>query len=239
MPLTAPEQLILELINRARLDPLGEAKRDGIDLNQGLTAGTLGAQVREVLAPDAALATAADRHSLWMLDTDTFSHTGANGSTPVQRVQAAGYALTGAWKCGENIAANGSTGAISLDAIAAQQHHDLFLSPLHRENILDDVYRQIGVGQVAGAFTDATGTTFNAAMLTEDFARAGTPVFVTGVAYADRDANHFYSIGEGRAGVVLSANGASTGTESAGGYALARSAAAAATVCSATRATTS
>lgn len=230
MPLTAADQLILELINRARLDPLGEARRDGIDLNQGLAAGTLGAQVRQVLAPDAALATAADRHSQWMLDADTFSHTGANGSTPAERVQAAGYVLTGAWACGENIAAQGSTGPISLDAVAAQQHHDLFLSPLHRENILDDDYRQIGVGQVAGAFTDATGKTFNSAMLTEDFARASTAVFVTGVAYADRDATHFYSIGEGRADVVLSAGGASAITAAAGGYALALSATPAQTV---------
>ena len=36
---TAREQLMLELVNRARLDPLGEARRFGIDLNQGLGSG--------------------------------------------------------------------------------------------------------------------------------------------------------------------------------------------------------
>jgi hypothetical protein len=33
---TAQEQLFLELVNRARMDPLGEAARFGCDLNAGL-----------------------------------------------------------------------------------------------------------------------------------------------------------------------------------------------------------
>ena len=38
---TPQEQLMLELINRARMDPAGEAARQGISLNQGLAAGTI------------------------------------------------------------------------------------------------------------------------------------------------------------------------------------------------------
>lgn len=36
MTISAAEQLLIELINRARLDPLAEAQRLGIDLNAGL-----------------------------------------------------------------------------------------------------------------------------------------------------------------------------------------------------------
>ena len=46
------EQLMLELVNRARLDPLSEAKRLGIDLNKNLAPGTLNGTPRAVLAPN-------------------------------------------------------------------------------------------------------------------------------------------------------------------------------------------
>ena len=36
---TAREQYMLELINRARLDPKGEASRYGISLNEGVSSG--------------------------------------------------------------------------------------------------------------------------------------------------------------------------------------------------------
>ena len=48
--ISAQKQLMLELINRARLDPLGEAALYGIDLNQGLTAGTIPSAPKEPLA---------------------------------------------------------------------------------------------------------------------------------------------------------------------------------------------
>lgn len=76
---TAREQLILELINRARMDPLGEARRYNIDLNEGLRPGTLNGTPKQVLAMNGQLNDAADSHSRWMLDTDSFSHTGVGG----------------------------------------------------------------------------------------------------------------------------------------------------------------
>ena len=39
MSLTAAEQYLLELINRARLDPVAESQRYGLTLNAGLPAG--------------------------------------------------------------------------------------------------------------------------------------------------------------------------------------------------------
>ena len=52
---TAQEQLVLELINRARLDPAAEAARFGIALNEGLPAGTISTAAKQPLAMDDAL----------------------------------------------------------------------------------------------------------------------------------------------------------------------------------------
>ena len=51
MSMTAADQYILELVNRARLDPAGEAARLGIDLNEGLAAGTISATPKDPYAP--------------------------------------------------------------------------------------------------------------------------------------------------------------------------------------------
>ncbi|MFV0359861.1 CAP domain-containing protein [Tropicimonas sp.] len=217
--LTAAEQYLIELINRARLDPLGEAARYGIRLNDDLPAGTLSGGSRQVLAPNSALAEAATNHSKWMLDNDVFSHTGAGGSRSYQRMDSAGYDFTGAWSAGENISVRGSTGSISLNGAIESHHRGLFLSAGHRVNILRDNFQEIGIGQVAGKF-EQDGKTYNSSMLTENFARSGNSVFLTGVVYDDLNNNRFYTIGEGRSGTVFSANGQSTKSMSAGGYAL-------------------
>ncbi len=47
---TAQEQLMLELINRARLDPAAEAARQGIALNSGLAANSISTAAKQVLA---------------------------------------------------------------------------------------------------------------------------------------------------------------------------------------------
>ena len=225
MSLTAAEQLLIEYVNRARLDPLAEAQRYGLaDLNDGLAPGTLSATAKQVLAPNTALEAAADAHSAWMLATDTFSHTGAGGSSPSQRMTAAGYALTGAWSTGENIAWWGTTGSVNLAAAIDTHHRGLFLSAGHRANILNDSFAEIGVAQQQGSFA-YNGTVYNSSMLTEDFAHAGSAVFVTGVAYDDADHDRFYGIGEARQGVRFEIPGGSAATTAAaGGYALATAA---------------
>ena len=110
MGLSAAEQYLLELINRARLDPQAEANRYGVGLNSGLQSGTIDTQAKQVLAPNAQLEAAALGHSNWMLDADTFSHTGSGGSSPGARMTAAGYDFTGSWTWRENLAWTGSTG---------------------------------------------------------------------------------------------------------------------------------
>lgn len=218
--LTAHEQLLLELVNRARLDPTGEAARYGITLDQGLSPGTLAGGSRDPLAPNDLLNDAALGHSSWMLANDVFSHTGAGGSTPSQRMTAAGYVLSGSWTTGENIAWVGTTGSVDLEEFTLAIHRNLFLSPGHRTNMLAEGFREVGIGIDTGVFTD--GGDWNAVMATENFARSGSSYFLTGVIYDDADGDAFYDIGEGQGGVGVAAPGtAGDTTGAAGGYAVA------------------
>ncbi|MGQ0672332.1 MAG: M10 family metallopeptidase C-terminal domain-containing protein [Hyphomicrobium sp.] len=218
---SAYEQLLLELINRARLDPLGEAQRLGIDLNSGLAPGTIDGSAKQVLAGNSLLNDAAGAHTDWMLATGIFSHTGAGGSDPGQRMSAAGYQFTGTWRTGENINWSGTSGAIDLNVSTRDAHDSLFRSAGHRENLLNDDFREIGAGVSTGVRQG-----LNATMTTEKFAKSGDSVFVTGVAYNDFDNDGFYDIGEGQGGiaVTVSQNNAVIGgdvTETAGGHATA------------------
>jgi Ca2+-binding RTX toxin-like protein len=228
MALTAAEQYLLELINRARLDPAGEAARYGIDLNAGLAAGTISTASKQVLAPNALLENAAIGHSQWMLAADVFSHTGSGGSQPWDRAAQAGYGWSGV---GENISWRGSTGTLDLNAAIAAHHQSLFLSTTgHRQNMLNGSYQEIGIAQEYGSFTQS-GRSYNSSMLTELFGRpAATTAFLTGVIYSDTDRNSFYSIGEGVGSATIAAQGKSVASAVAGGYALALTAASAVAV---------
>ena len=101
MPATALEQMLLELINRARLDPAAEAARFGIDLNEGVAPNTISAVSKQPLAMNEALLSAARAHSQDMIDRDYFAHDTPEGVTPFQRIANAGYSAIAA---GENIA---------------------------------------------------------------------------------------------------------------------------------------
>jgi len=200
--MTDAEQLMLELINRARLDPATEAARYGIDLNKDLTPGRISSAAKQPLAPNDLLRSASRDHSDWMLAQDVFSHTGEGGSSPGQRMTAAGYSFTGSWTWGENISWQGTTGTIGLAQFIKSQHQGLFLSAGHRVNTLNDNFRELGVGSVAGVFT-VNGTHYNALMTTLGFAKSASALFVSGVIHQDSDLDSFYSIGEGRAGVQV------------------------------------
>jgi Ca2+-binding RTX toxin-like protein len=210
---TAREQLMLELVNRARLDPAAEAARFKIKLNQGLDDGTLNAKTKAPLAMNGLLIDAARDHSEWMLDTDTFSHTGQGGSSAGDRMEDAGYVFSGAWTWGENISWRGTSGAPNLTAFIVEQHKSLFLSPGHRTNILNADFREIGVGQQQGEFDG-----FNASMVTQKFAATGTARFLTGVVYDDKSGDDFYSVGEGDGGVRVGVGGKATSSNAVGGY---------------------
>ena len=215
MTMSAADQYMLELMNRARLDPAGEAARYGIDLNQGLGPGTITTGSKQVLAPNDLLVSAATQHSMWMIQTDTFSHTGINGTQPWDRASLEGYSWS---SIGENIAWVGSSGSVDLLSSINALHENLFLSAGHRQNLLNDSFREVGVSVETGVFT--SGADYNAVMATQLYGLSGSAVFLTGVAYTDSDLDLFYSMGEGRGNVVFTAQGQSDTTEAAGGYAL-------------------
>jgi len=216
MTLNAHEQYILELINRGRLDPLAEAARFGIDLNQGLAPGQIGGQTQQVVAPNSQLEAAAYAHSIWMMQANTFSHTGSGGSRVFDRITGAGYDFNGPYQTyGENLAYGGNTGGIDLNVQAEIRYNDLFLSPGHRKNTLNEGFREVGLAHEQGMYNQ-----YHASMLTENFATSGTEHFITGVAYNDNNNNDFYGIGEGRSGITIQADGGSVTTPGAGGYGL-------------------
>jgi serralysin len=223
---SASEQYMLELINRARLNPLGEANLFGIDLNAGLNANTISSDSKQPLAFNFLLIDAARSHSQWMLDTDTFSHTGVNGTTSRQRMTNAGYQFTGSWVSGENIAYKSTTATINVTDFTTDIHQNLFLSSGHRANILKSDFREIGLGNLTGDYGG-----YNALMVTQDFAKSGSNIFLTGVTYNDFVLeDDFYTIGEGLGEITITAVRQSDNTSystlslMAGGYQMALSA---------------
>jgi serralysin len=229
---TAQDQYMLELLNRARLNPQAEADRllKG-NLNEGLTAGTITATAKQALAFNLNLFNAAQGHSQWMLANNTFSHTGANGTSSSTRVTNAGYTWSPTGATGENIAWQGTTGTADLTTFVGQEQDALFADLTvagrgHRTNMLNANYREIGISAIAGPFTSG-GTTYSSVMTTQDFGTDATNsnAFLTGVVYTDGVTNDdFYTVGEGLGNITITAvgNGQTiTGTSmTAGGYSL-------------------
>jgi len=220
--LTAREQLMLELINRARMDPKGEADRLDVTLSKGQ------GKAVQVLAGNDILKTAAYNHSAWMLLNDDFTsieHKGSKsfiGATAIDRMTAYGYGVSGKHAYGENVSWVGSIGKVpDFTAAIIEQHESLFAGHYSRGRLLKASFQEAGIGQQAGNFTEG-GDTYVASMVTQDFIRSGAKVFITGVVYSDVVVNNdFYDVGEGLAGVKVSARGAhadKTGT--GGGYEL-------------------
>lgn len=216
---TAHEQLMLELVNRARTNPSAEAARLGIGLNDGLAPGTIDTQPKPPLALHPALIAAARAHTGWMLANEVFSHTGTGGSTSHDRMVAAGFDFSGSWSSGENIALGQTTGTVSLTSQTIARHDSLFRSAVHRVNICGTATNRIGLGIISGEFDG-----WNAVMVTQDFAGSGAypETLVTGVVYEDKNGDGFYDPGEGIPGVVVKPEGGDwqAKSSSSGGYAV-------------------
>lgn len=188
---SAEEQYMLELMNAERAKVGAQPLAFDLDLNE-----------------------AAELHSEWMIAADVFSHTGAGGSTPTGRDQAAGYKLTGSWATGENIAWASLRNPAGLQDEVQLLHANLMNSPGHKANILNANYREVGVGFETGEYQGWQG-----AFATQSFAKSGSTVALTGVAYTDKDGDHGYDPGEGLAGVKVTAIGAGGATYTAATYA--------------------
>lgn len=171
------------------------------------------------LAFDGDLNEAAEGHSAWMIATDTFSHTGANGSSAGDRMTAAGYAFSGSWAWGENIAWVSTRAPAGLQDEVDLLHTNLMNSAGHRANLLSGTFREIGIGFEVGQYGSYEG-----AFVTQNFALTASNPFLTGVAFDDLDGDLRYDIGEGLGNLTVSvrndASGAqvSTTTAGAGGY---------------------
>lgn len=213
------ERVVLDLVNRARADPAGEAARYGIGLNAGLPDGTISEEPKQPLAMSARLSEAARGHSAWILEADEFSHEGRGGKDGYDRIVESGYPLSGIWEIGENLALR-EDGA---DAEVAEEiHRGLFLSPSHRRNLLNPDFDEIGIGVSRGEFRFGDGSVQRSAVATQKFATSGgTPgPLVTGSVFYDLDGDGRYSPGEGVPGIgvgvpLVGAEGVTTG---AGGF---------------------
>lgn len=107
---------------------------------------------------------ASEDHSQWMLDTDTFSHRGQDGSSSRDRIEDAGYELEGSWRTAENIGWQSERGAPGIADDVRDIHESLMASPGHRANLLNPELEDIGIGVEVGDFQG-----FEAVMITQNF----------------------------------------------------------------------
>jgi uncharacterized protein YkwD len=158
---TKHEAYMMRLVNEARADAGVRQLRFDRDLNQ-----------------------AADWHSNWMLRTDNFSHTGVNGTRVADRVEMAGYDLTGSWAVGENLAVRQVGGRAGLWDDVRALHAMLMDSASHRQNLLSGKYDEGGISIVMGEFRGVT-----ALMATQNFGRTSADdVRASRAVEADADA---------------------------------------------------
>ena len=220
---TAYEEYFLALINRARQDPVAEATRLGITLNEGLPAGTWAPGARQPLALNDNLQASIEGHIADELAHNYFSHTGSDGSTPQQRIDASGYA--GWTTIGENLALEYTTGAINLLQFVTDEYQNLFIDTSeagrgHRVNIVNGNFAEVGSAVQSGKYSGQ-----NAVQTGNDFGLRPGNSFLTGLVFTDSvTANNFYDVGEGIGAVSIDISGAGTfhtTANSAGGYQIA------------------
>lgn len=235
------EQYYLELINRARADPDAEVNRlagfkwDGApDLNEGIAPGTISNVPKPPLAFNRKLLNAASDYTDVLLANEAFTHF-FNGTNPSSRMKAAGYFFQAPSGSSENIAWTAAFPNNPLNASAVEQHHrGLFIDRGyagrgHRINLMDPDLREAGVAiRKDKNGVSAGGVGFVDIGSTQDFAYSNGRIFVTGVAYDDKDGNGFYTPNKGepkpKAGIqILDGNGnvVATGkTFRSGGYSI-------------------
>jgi uncharacterized protein YkwD len=223
---TSSEQLVLEIINRARTNPTAEGTRLSIPggIGEGLTAAeqaNIGS--RPPFAINKILLGVARAHSRDMYFRNFFGHVNPDGIDPFQRMTNAGYSWIGA---AENIAVGSPVPSFPPNALEDSLMIDSLVAGRgHRKNLLSisgaasppPVLREIGIGYYANSTANGQGwETF----LTQDFGRRTGGPFLVGVVYTDLiSANNFYDVGEGVPGVTITitAGGSGTATTAPGG----------------------
>lgn len=214
---SALEQLMLEIINRARANPQAEVSRIGT--SSGALATGASTVAVQPLAPVLELDTAAQGHSDAMIDRDFFAHTDPlTGLTAFQRMAQEGYARY--FLAGENIGFIGASSGAETTARIEAHHRNLWESDGHQVNLLRAGFSEIGLGLAVGDYQGWPQST----MVTQKFGDRGF-TWLTGVVIEDADGDAFYDLGEGLGGVRITAwNGegdaVAGSTFAAGGYAI-------------------
>ena len=104
------------------------------------------------VVPNGQLAAAAHRHASDMVDRGYFSHTAPGGVSFIDRIVGTGYTdFNGSWLVGENLV--WGTGPLSTPKQMVQAWMN---SPAHRENLLRDRFREIGLAAVPGTPRNAS-----------------------------------------------------------------------------------
>lgn len=182
------------------------------------------------LAWSAALGAAAAKHNLAMIAADEQSHQLPGEAALSTRVAAEGTAYS---QVGENIYAYSAdllyahAGFMVDWGYDAADYAGATLRPgfatigdgiqdniSHRLNVMNSAFREVGVDV---AFDNNAATDVGLLVVTQDFGASGT-LYVTGVAYADRDGDRFYSLGEGRGDLIVKIGTATVTSYASGGY---------------------
>lgn len=239
------EQLMLEMINRARANPTEEGIRlmDTDDqrvqstysyfaINKAATklAFSTYAQ-RPPLAFHSSLMQVARGHSVDMDANNFQSHTSSNGNTLSTRYSNVGYASQGTY--GENIAAYSESvwhGHCGLNVDWGTENQ---IQLGHRTNIMNIssyMFTEIGIGIVRNDKGLQTGHV-GPYVITQDFGLRSVR-YITGVVYNDKNSNGFYDVGEGLVGVTVRPSKGTyyAVTSASGGYAIPFTGAGSATV---------
>jgi uncharacterized protein YkwD len=203
---TSQDVYMWQLINQVRANPSAAAAKYGIDLNEGLSPGTITSTPVQPLSLSGYLDQSSFSHSQWMLANQTFSHNEGTIDPPT-RMQNAGYTFNNPSGWGENLALRGTHGVLVPNQASAQEIADLFTDTStagrgHRLNLLNGSFTDVGTGAVIGTFQG-----FNSLLATQDFGySSGSGPYVTGVVFNDaRLHDNFYEPGEGLGGVTVTA----------------------------------
>ena len=231
------EQLLLELVNAARLDPMGDAARyissygataslANPDIQNALTYfGVSGSAllsafsglvpVRPLVWNDT-LGGTAQAHSAAMIGAAQQTHQAPGEPGLGPRVLAAGYNFT---LLGENVYAYSKSALYAhagfmVDWGGSAATFGMQSPAGHRVNLMNATYTEIGIDVTA--YTPTGPTSLGPLVVTQDLGARGK-LFVLGVAYADTDHNSFYSVGEGRADLAIQVTGGGAAMSTASG----------------------
>ncbi len=231
---TDEEQLYLELINRARADPVGEGIRlkntpDPMIRNAitsfGVDLALMVSQFSTIspqppLSMNAKLLNSARLHSQDMFDHNFQGHTNfSDGGLPASRIAAQQYNAIGS---GENVYAFAQSVLYGHAGFEVDWGGDpatqggMQTPPGHRDTLHDGFFLEVGIGVVNGRNGQV-----GPQLVTQDFATEfGTSTFITGVVYYDFNNNGFYDVGEGIGGVTVKVAGENyyAVTADSGGY---------------------